>query len=171
MTTEEYDAGHKLERMQANLAKIEGLSERLMAALARQKQKDAALDGPSSDIYMKAAQAYLAAMLQNPAKVLEHQIGFWGKTLTHYVEAQQALASGEFKAPADPGPKDRPIQPDPLGEQVVQIDSHMRAVEVAQPDMHDARCQAAAVIGGGLDDLGHLCGPIGGAKAAAAFVM
>jgi polyhydroxyalkanoate synthase len=97
MTTEEYDAGHKLERMQANLAKIEGLSERLMAALARQKQKDAALDGPSSDIYMKAAQAYLAAMLQNPAKVLE----------THYVEAQQALASGEFKAPADPGPKDR----------------------------------------------------------------
>lgn len=107
MTTEEYDAGHKLERMQANLAKIEGLSERLMAALARQKQKDAALDGPSSDIYMKAAQAYLAAMLQNPAKVLEHQIGYWGKTLTHYVEAQQALASGEFKAPADPGPKDR----------------------------------------------------------------
>ena len=66
MTTEEYDAGHKLERMQANLAKIEGLYERLMAALARQKQKDAALDGPSSDIYMKAAQAYLAAMLQNP---------------------------------------------------------------------------------------------------------
>ena len=107
MTTEEYDAGHKLERMQANLAKIEGLSERLMAALARQKQKDAALDGPSSDIYMKAAQAYLAAMLQNPAKVLEHQIGYWGKTLKHYVEAQQALATGEFKAPADPGPKDR----------------------------------------------------------------
>jgi polyhydroxyalkanoate synthase len=56
---------------------------------------------------MKAAQAYLAAMMQNPAKVLEHQIGFWGKSLKHYVEAQQAMAQGEFKAPEDPGPKDR----------------------------------------------------------------
>ncbi len=39
--------------------------------------------------------------------MLEHQIGYWGKTLKHYVEAQQALAKGEFKAPADTGPKDR----------------------------------------------------------------
>ena len=111
MATEEYDAGAaaglKLERMQANLAKMEQLSERLVAALARQKQKDAALNGPSSEVYMQAAQAYLAAMLQNPGKVIEHQVGYWGKTLKHYIEAQQALASGEFKAPADPGPKDR----------------------------------------------------------------
>ena len=96
-----------MERMQANLAKVEQLSERLLAALARQRQKDPGLNGPSNEIYMKAAQAYLAAMMQNPARVLEHQIGYWGKTLKHYVEAQQALAKGEFKAPADPGPKDR----------------------------------------------------------------
>ena len=56
---------------------------------------------------MKAAAAYLAEMMQNPARVLEHQIGYWGKTLKHYVEAQQVLAKGEFKAPPDPGPKDR----------------------------------------------------------------
>ena len=111
MATEEYDAGQaaaeKLDRMQVNLAKMEQLSERLVAALAHQKQKDAALNGPSPDIYMKAAQAYLAAMLQNPGKVIEHQVGYWGKTLKHYVEAQKALSSGEFKAPDDPGPKDR----------------------------------------------------------------
>jgi len=107
MTTEEYDAGMKLERMQSNLAKIEELSERLVTAMAHHKQTDPALNGPSNEIYMKAAQAYLAAMMQNPAKVLEHQIGYWGKTLKHYVEAQQALASGSFKAPEDPGPKDR----------------------------------------------------------------
>ncbi len=111
MATEEYDAsaaaGLKLERMQANLAKMEQLSERLVAALARQKQKDVALNGPSSEVYMQAAQAYLAAMLQNPGRVIEHQVGYWGKTLKHYIEAQQALASGKFKAPADPGPKDR----------------------------------------------------------------
>ena len=107
MATEEYDAGQKLERMQANLAKMEQLSERLVAALSRHRQADAALNGPSPDIYMKAAQAYLAAMLQNPGRVIEHQVGYWGKTLKHYVEAQKALASGGFQAPEDPGPKDR----------------------------------------------------------------
>ncbi len=107
MTTEDSDASLKLEKLNANLARVETLTERLMAALARQKQHDTALNGPSQDVYMKAASAYLAAMMQNPAKVLEHQIGFWGKSLKHYVEAQQALVKGEFKAPEDPGPKDR----------------------------------------------------------------
>ncbi len=107
MTTEDSDAGLKLEKLNVNLAKVEALTERLMAALAKQKQHDSALSGPSQDVYMKAASAYLATMMQNPAKVLEHQIGYWGKTLKHYVEAQQALAKGEFKAPEDAGPKDR----------------------------------------------------------------
>ena len=46
-------------------------------------------------------------MLQNPSRVLEHQVAYWGKTMKHYVEAQQALAKGDFKAPEDAGPKDR----------------------------------------------------------------
>ena len=107
MTTEDNDSGAKLQRMTANLAKVEALSERLMAALAKQKPHDKALDGPSNEMFMKAAAAYLAGMMQNPARVLEHQVSYWGKTLKHYVEAQQMLASGEFKAPADPTPKDR----------------------------------------------------------------
>jgi polyhydroxyalkanoate synthase len=107
MTTDDSDPGQKLERMQVNLARVEDLSSRLMAALASKKQADAALAGPSSDIYMKAASAYVAEMMQNPAKVMEHQISYWGKSLKHYVEAQQALASGEFKAPTDATSKDR----------------------------------------------------------------
>ena len=107
MTTEDNDSGAKLQRMTANLAKAEALSERLMAALAKQKPHDKALDGPSNEMFMKAAAAYLAGMMQNPARVLEHQVSYWGKTLKHYVEAQQMLAKGEFKAPPDPTPKDR----------------------------------------------------------------
>lgn len=107
MTTEDNDAVAKLERMTSNLAKVESLSARLMAALAARKPSDPGVQGPGQDMYMKAATAYIAAMMQNPAKVLEHQVGYWGKTLKHYVEAQAALASGELKAPADPGPKDR----------------------------------------------------------------
>lgn len=78
-----------------------------MAALAQKKPSDPGVQGPGQDMYMKAAAAYLAGMLQNPAKVLEHQVSYWGKTMKHYVEAQKALASGELRAPDDPGPKDR----------------------------------------------------------------
>ncbi len=96
-----------MDRLQANLVKIEELTQRLMSALAKRKQADNALQGPSSEVYMKAAAAYVAEMMQNPSKILEHQISYWGKSLKHYVDAQQALSTGEFKAPPDPTPKDR----------------------------------------------------------------
>ena len=107
MATEDTEAGAKLARLTANLAQVEVLSARLMAAMATKKPTDQGVQGPGQDIYLKAAAAYLAGMMQNPAKVLEHQIGYWGKTLKHYVEAQQMLAKGEFRAPADDTPKDR----------------------------------------------------------------
>lgn len=96
-----------MERLNANLARVEDLSQRLMVALSSRRQHDPALNGPSQDVYVKAAAAYVAEMMQNPSKILEHQISYWGKTLKHYVEAQQALVKGEFKAPPDPTPKDR----------------------------------------------------------------
>ncbi|PRD37756.1 UNVERIFIED_CONTAM: phaC [Trichonephila clavipes] len=46
-------------------------------------------------------------MMQDPSKIIEQQVGYWGKTLKHYVQAQHALTQGELKAPADPGPKDK----------------------------------------------------------------
>ena len=107
MTTDDSDAHEKLQRLTGNLAKIEALSARLIKALAERRAHDKALDGPGQDVYVKAAAAYMAEMMSNPARVLEHQIGYWGKTLKHYVEAQQALAKGEFVAPADPGPTDK----------------------------------------------------------------
>lgn len=107
MTTTDSEAGLKLQRMQDNLKKVENLTERLMAAIARKKATDPGVNGPGQDVYLKAAAAYLSGMMQNPARVLEHQVAYWGKTMKHYVEAQQALVKGEFKAPDDPGPKDR----------------------------------------------------------------
>ena len=107
MTTEEKVELDKLARLNANLARLEELSQRMTAALTHRRTADPALAGPSQDVYLKAAAAYLAEMMQNPAKILEHQIGYWGKTLKHYVEAQQALAKGQLKAPPDPTPRDR----------------------------------------------------------------
>ena len=109
MTTEDNtpDTKERVDRLNANLAKVEELSKRLTAALTQRRQVDPSLHGPAPDVYIKAAAAYFAEMVSNPAKVVEHQVSYWGKTLKHYVEAQQTLAKGEFKAPSDPNPKDR----------------------------------------------------------------
>ena len=110
MTTEdssENGEGKPLEKLEANLSRIEELTQRLVNALSHKRNIPPSLQGPSQDLYMKAATAYVAEMMQNPAKIFEHQVGYWGKTLTHYLEAQQALASGELQAPHDETPTDR----------------------------------------------------------------
>ena len=107
MTTDDGDAGARLQRLNDNLARMEQLSERMVQAFARKKTHDAALDGPSQELFVKAASAYLAGMMQNPARMLEHQIGYWGKTLQHYAAAQQALTTGSAQPPEATGVKDR----------------------------------------------------------------
>lgn len=115
MTTAETKDDHRGQRLAENISRMEELGQRLTAALARRRQADPALSGPSSDVYVKAVAAYFAEMMQNPAKLMEHQIAYWGKTLTHYVEAQQVLAKGELKAPPDDTPRDKRFQ-NPLWE-------------------------------------------------------
>lgn len=107
MTTNEYDTPIKSEKFQENMARIEQLTQRLTAAFAQKAQHDAALDAPAPDIFMRTAAAWMKEAQQNPAKVVEQQAEWWGKTLKHYVDAQAVLARGKLAAPADPGPKDR----------------------------------------------------------------
>ena len=107
MTTNDVAAPEHSAEMEANLEKIDALTKRLMAALSQKKPINPALHGPDQTLYAKAAQAYWQEWLQNPAKILEHQIEYWGKSFTHFVEAQQVLAKGKLEAPEDPGPKDR----------------------------------------------------------------
>ncbi len=107
MATTQNDEDARLARLNENLQKVDELSKRLTAALATRKSADPALSGPGQDVYMKAATAYVAEMMQNPSKLIENQVSYWGKTLKHYVDAQHVLLKGELKAPADPTPKDR----------------------------------------------------------------
>jgi polyhydroxyalkanoate synthase subunit PhaC len=111
MTTEDFDKvkpeGTALTKMEANLAKIEGLSTRLAAALSQSRKVPQPLQGPSQDLYMKAATAWMTEAMHNPAKLIEQQVAFWGDTVKHYAQAQQVLAQGKIAAPADPGPRDR----------------------------------------------------------------
>ncbi len=107
MTTDDPDASEEATQLNANLARVEELSQRLVQALGRHRPVRPALQGPGQDLYMKAAAAYIAEMMANPSKIIEHQIGYWGKSLKHYVEAQQKLAQGKLEAPEDRSPKDR----------------------------------------------------------------
>lgn len=68
MTTDDSDAGARLTRLNADLARVDELTARMTAAIACRKAADPALQGPSQDVYLKAAAAYVAEMMQNPRR-------------------------------------------------------------------------------------------------------
>ncbi|WP_380053281.1 PHA/PHB synthase family protein [Falsihalocynthiibacter sp. SS001] len=116
MTTDQNDSGQNnssaksnetSERLTENLLKLEQLSARLVAAMSSKRKIDPNLQGPSGELFMKAAAAYMAEMMNNPSKIVEHQVAYWGKSLKHYVEAQKVLSEGKLETPADTGPEDR----------------------------------------------------------------
>ena len=100
-------SGENLDKLSTNLKKVEELTQRLTQVMSHRSMHNPALDGPNQELFTKAATAYWSEALRDPAKVLEHQLQFWSKSVTHFVEAQQALASGKLQAPENPGPKDR----------------------------------------------------------------
>lgn len=106
MTTKEDQDVVKLERLQNNISRMEELSERLVNAFSRKRAIDPGLQGPSQEIFAKAAQAYMSDAVRSPSKVFEHQVQFWGKTFQHFLEAQEALAGGKFDVPEDKTPDD-----------------------------------------------------------------
>jgi len=107
MATSEYDNSENLDKMNANLARIEALTQRLIAAFAQKQPQRQELQGPDASLYANAATAYLSEMVKNPSKVLEHQVEYWGKTLKHFVDVQEALRAGNLTAPEDNSPEDK----------------------------------------------------------------
>lgn len=94
-------------RLRENLARIETLSQRLVQAMAQKRQIDASLHAPGPDLMLKAGTAWWTEAMTNPGKLIEAQAALWGKSLKHYLDAQQALAKGAFAVPEDTGPRDR----------------------------------------------------------------
>ncbi len=107
MTINEVAAGENRKRLEENLERVEELSKRLVSTLTRRHPTPQSLNGPDSALYTKAAQAYWQEWMTNPAKLIEQQVSFWGKTVTHFVDAQQTLAKGKLEAPENTGPGDR----------------------------------------------------------------
>ncbi|OAN68911.1 class I poly(R)-hydroxyalkanoic acid synthase [Jannaschia sp. EhC01] len=90
------DGAEALERLNANLAKVEGLSKRLVAALGQRAPSDQGLQGPSQELYLKAGAAYWADAIANPSKLLEQQAQYWAQAMTQFMEMQDAIATGKM---------------------------------------------------------------------------
>ncbi|HPD92892.1 MAG: class I poly(R)-hydroxyalkanoic acid synthase [Rhodobacter sp.] len=101
MATSEYENSEKLDALNENLVRIEALTQRLIAAFARKQPQRSELQAPDPSLYLDAATAYWTDMVQNPSKILEQQVEYWGKTLKHFVEAQEALRAGTLTVPPD----------------------------------------------------------------------
>ena len=102
------DAGHAPDgaeaqaRIKANLARVEALSQRLIAALSQRNPPNAVLNGPGQDLFAKAAASYWSDAIENPAKLYEHQISFWSASVQHFMEAQRLMLTGETPPPDSP---------------------------------------------------------------------
>ena len=94
MATNEDVAGENLEKMNENLARVEELSQRLIAALSERNPANPTLDSPSHDVFAKAAAAYWQDMLENPGRLYEQQLEYWGRSVLHFMEAQQQVIQG-----------------------------------------------------------------------------
>jgi poly[(R)-3-hydroxyalkanoate] polymerase subunit PhaC len=99
--------GEALERLTENLGKVEALSQRLIDVMSNKQGHNAALNGPDQELFTKAATAYWAEAIENPAKILEHQMGYWAQSVSQFVQVQQSLAGGGLHPENDDSPKDR----------------------------------------------------------------
>ncbi len=95
------------ETMAANIDRIDSLGQRLLAAISQRKPVNPGVEGPGNEFYLSATQAMMRLWAEQPARVLERQVSFWGETLKHFADAQSALAKGKLKAPQDSDSGDR----------------------------------------------------------------
>ncbi|MEI4485711.1 class I poly(R)-hydroxyalkanoic acid synthase [Frigidibacter sp. MR17.14] len=93
--------------MEENLARLEGLSERLQKAMAQKRAPNPALEGPGADLYLKTSASLMTESMAHPGKIIEAQVGYWGRAMKHFAEAQHQFLAGKFAPPEDRGGTDK----------------------------------------------------------------
>lgn len=97
MTTQDDAAVAKIDKLGENLVKIEGLTQRLVEIMMRHNPIRRELSAPNQDVFANAATAYWADVVQNPNKLIEQQLAFWGKSVQHFVDAQSVMTQGKVE--------------------------------------------------------------------------
>jgi polyhydroxyalkanoate synthase len=96
-----------IERLKENMERVDQLSQKLVQVMAKKKGHHPGLDGPNQELFARAATSYWSEILQNPAKLMEKQVEFWGKSVLNFAEAQQVLAAQGEEGETRAKPKDR----------------------------------------------------------------
>jgi polyhydroxyalkanoate synthase len=78
MTTEDNESPVIPEVLKQNIETLEELNQRLVSVLQNKKQINPSLNGPGSDLMVKASHAYWSKFMENPASLMENQISYWG---------------------------------------------------------------------------------------------
>lgn len=94
------------DRLAENISRIETLSQRLMRSLATRPVYPPGVEGPGPELYGSVAQAWMKLATEQPARLIEQQVRYWGETLRHVAEAQGAFAQG-FQPGSPETPVDR----------------------------------------------------------------
>ncbi|WP_170410376.1 PHA/PHB synthase family protein [Ruegeria arenilitoris] len=129
-----------VERLKENMEKVEALSKRLIEVMSAKKPHTPALDGPNQELFARAATAYWAEAWQNPAKLLEQQIEYWGKSVLNFAEAQKAMTTGEANDD-QPKPQDKRFS-NPLWE----TNPYFRLIRQQYQTNAEAIAQAVASV-------------------------
>ncbi|WP_324755063.1 class I poly(R)-hydroxyalkanoic acid synthase [Roseovarius sp. Pro17] len=94
--------------MSANLARVEALSQRLVAALSSRNPPNSTLNAPGRDLFAKAAASYWSEAIENPSKLYENQIAYWGESVRHFMDAQRQMLTGApTPAEEETAPRDK----------------------------------------------------------------
>ncbi|WP_245999353.1 class I poly(R)-hydroxyalkanoic acid synthase [Paracoccus methylarcula] len=72
-----------------------------MAALAERQPPNPGVEGPGPDLYLTAANAWVKTLAEQPGRIIEQQVNFWGETLKNYANAQVSLAKGQLTVPEE----------------------------------------------------------------------
>ncbi|MFD1796425.1 PHA/PHB synthase family protein [Paracoccus aurantiacus] len=78
------------------MERIEVLTQRLASALSQRPMHDPGVEGPGADLMVNAGLAWAKLWHEQPARILEQQVKYWGATLAHYAEMQSQLAKGKL---------------------------------------------------------------------------
>ncbi|WP_234463873.1 class I poly(R)-hydroxyalkanoic acid synthase [Paracoccus caeni] len=68
------------------------------------------VEGPGTEFFLHTANAWMKTLTEQPSRILEQQVNFWGETLKNYAGAQMGMARGRLVVPeneADEGATDK----------------------------------------------------------------
>nr|WP_252733698.1 class I poly(R)-hydroxyalkanoic acid synthase [Paracoccus marinaquae] len=101
------DGSPAARRLAENIERIEALGHRLIAALGDRALPNPGIEIPGPELMLTTAGAWVKALAEQPARMIERQVNYWGETLQHYTRAQFALARGQLIAPEDDAQGDK----------------------------------------------------------------